>query len=144
MLLAIMGPGVREVEASSGSDCDSITVFHDDGRQSHLLGSIRNGRFQVSIETDRRELNIDLTASIPSISARVLWAVLDVLSEGWFPRLWRATPAGSVSGPRPGRALDPAQGETLEVVRLLDAAQRSYLRRSAVSLDECASTANAR
>jgi hypothetical protein len=139
MLLAVMGPGVREVEASGGSDGDSVTVCHHDGRHSYLLGSISDGRFHVRIETDKRELNIDLTKSIPSISARVLWAALDVLTEGWFPRLWRATAAGSVSGPRPGRALDPASEETLEVVRLLDAAQRSYLRQSAVSLDEFAS-----
>jgi predicted dehydrogenase len=144
MLLAIMGPGVREVEASGSSDGDSITVWHDDGRHSHLLGSISDGRFHVSIETDRRELNIDLTASMPSISARVLWAALDVLTEGWFPRLWGATAVGSVSGPRPGRALDPSMEETLEVVQLLDAAQRSYLRRSVVSLDDCASAVTAR
>ena len=126
MLLAIMGRGVREVEASSNADQDSITVWHDDGRQSAIIGSTGDGTFHVSIETDKRELNIDLSSSMPSLSARVLWAALDVLTEGQFPRLWGTTPTGSVSGPRPGRVLDPDDKETIEVVRLLDVAQQSY------------------
>jgi hypothetical protein len=56
----------------------------------------------------------------------VLWAALDVLTGGQFPKLWGAALAGSVSGPRPGRAFDPDGKETFEIVRLLDAAQRSY------------------
>jgi predicted dehydrogenase len=126
MLRAIMGPGVREVEASTNTDQDSITVWHDDGRQSSIIGSRNDGTFHVTIETDKREIDVDLTSSMPSLSARVLWAALDVLTEGQFPRLWGATVAGSVSGPRPGRALDPDAEETLEVIHLLDAAQRSY------------------
>jgi predicted dehydrogenase len=126
MLRAIMGPGVREVEASSNTDEDSITVWHDDGRQSSIVGSRNDGTFHVTIETDKREIDVDLTSSMPSLSARVLWAALDVLTEGQFPRLWGATAAGSVSGPRPGRALDPDAEETLEVIHLLEAAQRSY------------------
>jgi predicted dehydrogenase len=126
MLRAIMGPGVHEVEASGSGDHDSITVWHNDGRQSSIIGSRSAGTFHVSIETDERQLDIDLGASMPSLAARLLWAALDVLTEGQFPRLWGATVAGSVSGPRPGRALDPDAGETLEVIRLLDAAQRSY------------------
>jgi len=126
MLRAIMGPGVSEVEASGSVDHDSITVWHDDGRQSSIIGSSVDGTFGVTIETDKRDVRVDLTSSMSSLSARVLWAALDVLTEGQFPRLWGATVAGSVSGPRPGRALDPDADETLEVVRLLDAAQRSY------------------
>jgi predicted dehydrogenase len=126
MLRAIMGPGVREVEATGSGDHDSITVWHDDGRQSSIIGSSIDGTFDVTIETDKRGIRVDLTSSMPSLSARVLWAALDVLSEGQFHRLWGATVAGSVSGPRPGRALDPDAEQTLEVVRLLDAAQRSY------------------
>jgi|HubBroStandDraft_2_1064218.scaffolds.fasta_scaffold02547_2 predicted dehydrogenase len=126
MLRAIMGPGVREVKASGGTDHDSITVWHDDGRQSSIIGSSVDGTFDVTIETDKREVRVDLTSSMSSLSARVLWAALDVLTEGQFPRLWSATEVGSVSGPRLGRALDPDAEETAEVVRLLDAAQRSY------------------
>jgi predicted dehydrogenase len=126
MLLAIMGRGVREVEASSNADEDCITVRHDDGRQSSIVGSSVDGTFRVTIETDKREIDVDLTSSMPSLSARVLWAALDVLTEGRFPSLWGATAAGSVSGPRPGRAFDPSGKETFEIVRLLDAAQRSY------------------
>jgi predicted dehydrogenase len=126
MLLAIMGRGVREVEAFSNADEDCITVRHDDGRQSSIVGSSVDGTFRVTIETDKREIDVDLTSSMPSLSARVLWAALDVLTEGRFPSLWGATAAGSVSGPRPGRAFDPSGKETFEIVRLLDAAQRSY------------------
>ena len=83
-------------------------------------------RFTSQSRPTSEGYDVDLTSSMPSLSARVLWAALDVLTEGQFPRLWGATVAGSVSGPRPGRELDPDAEETLEVVRLLDAAQRSY------------------
>ena len=126
MLLATMGRGVREVQVSSSADQDSITVWHEDGRESCMVGSRDDGEFRLSIETDRRKLDVDLTPSMPSLSARILWTVLDVLTEGQYPRLWRATAAGSVSGDRLGRELDPAREETMELVRLLDAAQRSY------------------
>jgi predicted dehydrogenase len=126
MLLTIMGCGVREVTASSNGREDSINVWHDDGRKSSIIGSTVDESYGVTIETDKRELQVDLGSSLPSLAARVLWAALDVLTQGTFPRLWGATAAGSVSGPRPGRAFDPDGTETVEVVRLLDAAQRSY------------------
>jgi predicted dehydrogenase len=125
MLLAVMGKGVREVEASHHGDQDTIVMWHEDGRQSSLIGSQNDGTFQVSIETDKRTLQVDLGPSIPSLAARVLAAALDVLTEGQFPQLWGATTAGSVSGERSGRAFDPDEQETLEVIGLLDAAQRS-------------------
>jgi predicted dehydrogenase len=126
MLLAVMGKGVREVEVSSKGDQDTINVWHEDGRVSSLVGSKNDGTFHVSIETDRRTLEVDLGPSIPSLGARVLAAALDVLFEGQFPRLWAATAAGSVSGNRPGRGWDPDQQETLEVIGLLAAAQGSH------------------
>ena len=132
MLLAIMGQGVREVEASGNAELDCITVWHDDERQSTIKGSTSNGMFQVNIETDKRKLNIDLSSSMPSLSARVLWAALDVLTDGRYPRLWSATPVGSVSGPRPARTFDPDNSETLEIVRLLDAAQQSHSLRQRI------------
>jgi hypothetical protein len=135
MLVAIMGMGAREVEASGSADQDSITVWHDDGRQSSIVGSRGEGTFHVSIETERRKLNIDLTSSMPSLSARLLCSALDVLTEGQFPKLWGATAAGSVSGSRPGRALDPAPEETMEVVGLLDAAQRSFSSQQRMALE---------
>lgn len=134
MLRTIMGGGVREVEASSDSNEDSITVWHDDGRQSTIIGSTGNGTFHVSIETDKRELDIDLSSSMPSLSARVLWAALDVLTDGQYPKLWGATSAGSVYGPRPGRTFDPDSTETMEIVRLLDAAQHSYASQRRIAL----------
>lgn len=125
MLFAIMGKGAHLVEVSNGGAKETITVWHADGRQSTLIGSENDGTFHVSIETDKRQLEINLTASVPSVSARLLAVALDVLTNERFPRLWGATAAGSVSGRR-GRALDPDAEETLEVVRLLDAAQQSY------------------
>jgi len=135
MLLAVMGKGVHEVEVSSKGDEDTINVWHEDGRQSALVGSQNDGTFQVSIETDQRELNIDLSSSMPSLSARLLWSALDVLTEGHFPQLWGATSVGSVSGIRPGRRLDPVLEDTMEIVALLDAAQRSYAWRHRVALE---------
>ncbi len=133
MLLAIMGKGVREVEVSSNGDQDTINVWHEDGRQSSLFGAQNDGTFHVTIETDKRILEIDLGPSISSVTARMLGAALDVLTEERFPRLWGATVAGSLSGNRPGRAVDPDVGETMEVIRLLDAAQRSYASKQKTS-----------
>ena len=86
------------MEASGSGDHDSITVWHDDGRQSSIIGFEDDGTFDVTIETDKREVRVDLTSSMPSLSARVLWAALDVLTEGQFPRLWGATVAGPFQG----------------------------------------------
>jgi predicted dehydrogenase len=138
MLLAIMGRGVREVEASGSADQDSITVWHDDGRQSAIIGSTVDGTFHVAIETEKRELNIDLSSSMPSLSARLLWSALDVLTEGHFPRLWGATAVGSVSGTRPGRAYDPVLEDTIKIVGLLDAAQCSYASQQRIALERIA------
>jgi hypothetical protein len=138
MLLAVMGKGVREVDASGYGDQDAINVSYEDGRQSSLIGCQTDGTFHVSIETDKRTLEVDLSASMSSLAARVLAAALDVLTEGKFPRLWGATAAGSVSGNRPGRFLDPDNEETLRVISLLDAAQRSHSSKEKATLERTA------
>jgi predicted dehydrogenase len=135
MLLAVMGKGVCEVEASTNGDQDTINVWHEDGRQSRLIGSQSDGTFRVGIETDKRRLEVDLGPSNPSLAARVLAAALDVLTEGKFPRLWAATTAGSVSGSRLDRAWNPDEQETLEVIGLLDAAQRSHAALGRTSIE---------
>jgi hypothetical protein len=129
---------VREVEVSNNGDQDTISVWYEDGRQSSLIGSQNEGTFHVSIETDKRTLEVDLGPSIASLGARVLAAALDVLTEGQFPRLWAATAAGSVSGNRPGRALDPDNHETMEVIGLFDAAQRSYASKERTIIQQSA------
>jgi predicted dehydrogenase len=136
MLLAIMGPGVRDVEASGDADRDTIVVRHRDGRESHIDGSRSDGTFEIRLQTDRRQLLVNLASSMPALSARILWTALDVLTEGSFPRVWSATLAGSVAGPRRGRAFDPAPAETIEIVRVLDAAQRSYASRERVPVEQ--------
>jgi predicted dehydrogenase len=134
MLLTIMGKGVSAVEVAVLPDQDAITVWHDDGRQSSLIGSKSDGTFRVSIETDSRTLEIDLGPSNSSLAARVLASALDVLTNGGFPRLWSATPAGSVCGSRSGYGFDPDQAETLEVISLLQAAQRSFVSKQRVNV----------
>jgi hypothetical protein len=134
MLIAAMGCGVREVEASGNDELDRITMWHRDGRESFIVGSRHDGTFHVTLTTDSKQVSIDLTPSVPSVSARLLRAVLDVLTGGRFPRLWGATAVGSVSGNRPGREFDPAANETIEIVRLLDAAQRSYASQQRVAI----------
>jgi predicted dehydrogenase len=130
MLLAIMGKGVKAVEARTEGAEDIIEVEHGDGRRSSMTGHHNDGTFRVSIETDRRTLEIDIGGAV---SARMLASVLDVLTPGGYPRLWRASDSGSVSG-RPGKPLDPDAAETLEVIALLDAAQRSHVSKERIVL----------
>jgi predicted dehydrogenase len=127
MLLTIMGKGASAVEVAELSDRDAMTVWHEDGRQSSLIGSKIDGTFSVSIETGTRTLEIDLGPSNSSLAARVLAAALDVLTDGGFPKMWSATQAGSVCGGRSGYGFDPDHSETLEVIGLLEAAQRSFV-----------------
>ena len=120
--MATMGNGVAAVCAKTVGAEDIIEVEHKDGRRSLLIGHHTDGTFRVNIETDRRTLNLDIGGPV---SARVLASALDVLAPAGYPRLWRASDAGSVSG-RPGKSLDPDAVETLEIVALLEAAQRSH------------------
>ena len=122
MLVAAMGRGAKAVSARTEGAEDVIEVEYADGRRSTLIGHQNDASFRVSIETDRRKLDVHIGGAI---SARILAAALDVLTPGGFPRLWRASPIGSVEG-RIGRMLDPHQTETLEVIALLDAAQMSH------------------
>jgi predicted dehydrogenase len=130
MLMAVMGEGVKSVESYTSNDEDLIEVTHKDGRRSTMIGSHTDGSFSVSIETDKRTLDIPIGGNI---SARILAAALDVLAPGGYPRLWRVSDSGSVSG-RPGKSLDPGMAETMEVIALLDAAQRSHTSRQTINL----------
>jgi predicted dehydrogenase len=132
MLLAIMGRGVRAVSVSAEPDKDTFSVWHDDGRESSIVGSQNDGAFRVHIATDKRMIDIGIDST--SVSSRVLRAALDVLTEGRFPRLWRATAVGSVSGNPSFPAVHPAPEETLEVIGLLDASQRSYATKQIVAV----------
>ena len=126
--------GAREVSAAGDEEKDVISIRHNDGRESRIIGSRSDGAFKVCLETEKRKIDIDLSASMPSLSSRLLWSVLDVLAGDTYPRLWVATKEGSVGGNRPGRDFDPAPTDALEIVRLLEAAQRSYSSRQAVML----------
>jgi len=126
MLSTCMGRGVAEVEVTSPSATqDRIQVRYADGREATLVGTTNDGTFAVELQTDRRKVAVDLASSNPSLAARILWAALDNLAGDDYPRLWRATPQGSVRGERPGRPFDPTLEDTLETVRILEAAQES-------------------
>lgn len=125
MLVACMGTGISDVEAIGGETNDRITVRHADGRQSMIAGSRTSGAFRVRLATDTDDWDVDLAGAMSSLSARMLWTVLDVLGGDEAPRLWRATRCGSVAD-RPTAVLDPSPSETIEVVALLEAAQRSH------------------
>ncbi|MEO8114126.1 MAG: Gfo/Idh/MocA family oxidoreductase [Phenylobacterium sp.] len=129
MLLATMGKGIKAVEARTVGSEDIVDIQHADGRRSRMIGDHNDGTFHVSIETNRRTLEVDIGGAI---SARVLAAALDVLTPGGYPRLWSASDAGSVSG-RSGKFLDPDEAETLEVIGLLDAAERSYAAKQQIA-----------
>ena len=122
MLMAVMGKGVRSATAHTDGTRDLIEVEHRDGRRSRMIGDHHDGNFHVTIETDRRTLEIPADGPI---APRILAAALDVLTPGGYPRLWRASEAGSVSG-RPGKLLDPDAAETMEVISLLEAAELSH------------------
>ena len=134
MLLATMGTGMQEVFVEGTDSEDKIYVRHRDGRKSCIHGSRNNRAFKVKITTAQGEINIDLASSEGSLSVRLLQSALDVLTNGHFPRLWQATEYGSVSGLRAGRFLDPTQDQTMDVVRLLEAAQESFVSGCKTSL----------
>ena len=122
MLVAVMGKGVKAAAAHTEGVRDIIEVEHGDGRRSTMIGDLSDGTFHVTITTDRRTLEVPASGAV---APRILAAALDRLTSGCFPRLWRASHAGSVSG-RPSRLLDPDESETMEVIALLEAAQRSH------------------
>lgn len=125
MAIATMGPGIAQVNVVVDGDTDTIDVQKPDGRTFKLIGSRSNGAFSVRVWTNRGEHFVDLAASMASLASNTLWAVLDNLTQGKFPRLWTATDVGSVSGNRPNRFIDPNKDQTLDVIRVLDMAQRS-------------------
>jgi len=130
MLLAVMGKGIKAVQATTVGDRDVIEVEHSDGRRSTMYGAHNDGTFRVSIDTDKGSYDIDAGGAI---AARVLATALDVLTPGGYPRLWRASDAASVTG-RAGRSIDPDATETHDVIALLDAAERSYSSQQKVAL----------
>ncbi|HEY0283339.1 MAG TPA: Gfo/Idh/MocA family oxidoreductase [Rhizomicrobium sp.] len=130
MLMAVMGCGASTVEARTDGTKDYIEIEHKDGRRSTMIGDHYDGTFEVSIDTDKRTIDIPAGGAI---SARALAAALDVLTPGGYPRLWQASDAGSVSG-RPGKTVDPDAAETLDVIALLDAAERSYTGKQKIAL----------
>lgn len=130
MLMAVMGNGAATVDTRTEGTKDYIEIEHKDGRRSTMIGDHYDGTFEVSIDTDRRTIDIPAGGAI---SARALAAALDVLTPGGYPRLWRASDAGSVSG-RPGKIIDPDAAETLDVIALLDAAERSYASKQKIAL----------
>jgi len=130
MLLAVMGKGIKTVQAATVGDRDVIEVEHSDGRRSTMFGAHNDGTFQVSIDTDKGSYDIDAGGPI---AARILATALDLLTPGGYPRLWRASDAASVSG-RAGRSVDPDAAETHDVIALLDAAEKSYTSKQKVAL----------
>lgn len=125
MLVAALGPGIADVEATGDERGDSIVVRHDNGVESTLVGSRTDGDFSITLTTDRRTIDVPLGPSAAALPSRVLWSALDVLVGDRYPRLWSGSSAGSVTGPRQGRSVDPTPEETRAIVRLLDAAQKS-------------------
>ena len=130
MLMAVMGDPIASVSAITVSDRDVIEIEHKDGRRAMMVGAHNDGTFHVSIDTDKRTIEVNIGGAI---SARMLATALDVLTPGGYPRLWRASDVASVSG-RAGRPIDPDAAETREVIALLDAAERSYSSKQKIAL----------
>jgi predicted dehydrogenase len=132
MLVAVMGTGARQVKSRQEGDQDFIDVEYGDGRRGKIIGSQSDSRYLVKIVTDKKTHHIDLAASVPTLAPRLLWAVIDSLTEGKAPRLWRAGDSGAIPGDRPSRFLDPTSEDTREVISILDMAQKSMVNGEAV------------
>jgi len=136
MSQALFGVGARTVSASGNGDTDKIIVEYGSDRRSTIIGSRTDHRFWLQVRTDKRNIRIDLETAMHSLTARLACAALDTLTDGTFPSLWRHTTEGSVSGPRASKSIDPSLGETLEVVRILEAAGNSYAQGKSISVVE--------
>jgi predicted dehydrogenase len=128
MLVAAMGAGVARVAAQTEGDADTIRVEYGDGRCGTLIGSQKDDGYRVRIVTDRDTYDIDLAASLGTLAPGLLWGMIDVMTKGDAPRLWRASTKAAIPGERPSRLVDPDREQTLEVVRILDLAQQSLAR----------------
>ena len=131
MLVAVMGPGSQKVSAKQDGDTDTIDVEYDDGRRGRIVGCQGDNRYLVKIVTDKKTHQVDLGPSVATLAPRLLWAIIDSLTQGAAPRLWRAGDSGAIPGDRPSRFLDPTSDETREVVSILDLAQKSLAKGSA-------------
>jgi predicted dehydrogenase len=137
MLVGLMGPGAVKVDCLSFPRHDEIEVTWTDGRTGTVFGHQDGGQsFWLLVKTDQRIRKIDVTPSLPTLAPRLLSAVLDVLTNNNTPRIWRASAAGTPAGSRPGRLLDPHATDTLDVIRILEAAGKSYESGSTCELSD--------
>jgi predicted dehydrogenase len=136
MSQALFGDGAVSVSAAGKGDRDDLVIEYGDNRKTTIQGSRTDHAFWIQVRTDTRIVKIDLGPAMQSLNARLLWAVLDVLSENRFPPLWRSTDRGSVSGPRPSRCIDPSSQATLEVIRILEASGNSQAQGKPVAVGE--------
>jgi hypothetical protein len=136
MSQALFGVGARTVSALGKGDTDKIIVEYGSDRRSTIIGSRTDHRFGSRYVQTKRNIKIDHETAMHSLTARLACAALDTLTDGTFPSLWRHTTEGSVSGPRASKSIDPSLGETLEVVRILEAAGNSYAQGKSISVVE--------
>jgi len=128
MLVAVMGTGSSKISARQEGDTDTIDVEYGDARRGRIVGCQGDDRYLVKIVTDKTTRQVDLGASVATLAPRLLWALIDSLSEGSAPKLWSASGSGSIAGTRPSRFLDPTVEDTREVISILDLAQKSLAK----------------
>ena len=106
MVVSVMGTGCQEVRVVRTDDADLVTLRYADGRLASLHG-LRNGTNQFGLVLHRAEEGyhfIDITEKPQLRYAGLLKAIMNCL---------------------PNQATPVPPGETLEVIRLLEAANES-------------------
>jgi hypothetical protein len=131
MMMTIMKPGCESIHVAASEKLDVITARWKDGRTATIQGQRSSntplGKEPFIAKIQRRGGEQLCQCSKP----RRLWfeclleALMDRWTGGQAGRLWRATSIGSVGNNRVSRKVDPTREETIEIMRMLEAAGES-------------------
>lgn len=140
MMMAIMKRGCESVFVDVSDKLDVVTARWKDGRTATIEGRRSSDTpfgkepFVAKIRREHGEQLCECSKVQRSWFECLLEALMDRWTDGQAGRLWRATEVGSVGHQRTSRVVDPTREETLEIMRMLDAAGQSAETGRAVSL----------
>jgi hypothetical protein len=130
-MMAIMKPGCESIFVDVSDKLDVVTARWKDGRTATINGRRTTDTpfgkepFFAKIRRQKGERLCECSKVARSWFECLLEALMDRWTLGQAGRLWRATPIGSVGQNRKSRVVDPQREETLEIMRMLDAAGQS-------------------
>jgi predicted dehydrogenase len=131
MLMAIMRPGCESIHVDVSEKLDVVTAWWRDGRTATIHGRRSTDSpfgkepFIAKIRRQNGEQLCECNKTPRSWFECLAEALMDRWTRGQAGRLWKATPIGSVGHNRTSRVVDPTRDETLEIMRMLDAAGES-------------------